>query len=101
VSAAVVPGVARAGHEDEVARVGSQLAGYFGVFHRLMASRLKDVPAADAARLRLITQELKESCCRSEHTFAHAQQILTHLGSGTRARAPMACTQYCFIRRTM
>ena len=36
--------------------MGSSLAGYFGVFHRLLASRLKEVPAASASRLAAIAQ---------------------------------------------
>lgn len=51
--------ILRAGHEDEVASVGASLASYFGVFHRLMTNRLKEVPTADAARLRALTAELK------------------------------------------
>lgn len=70
-----------AGHEDEVASVGSSLAGYFGVFHRLMASRLKEVPMAGAARLAAIAEELADSCGGAEHSFTHAVQLLTHLGA--------------------
>lgn len=72
---------ATAGHEDEVASVGSSLAGYFGVFHRLMASRLKEVPMAGAERLAAIADELADSCGGAEHSFTHAVQLLTHLGS--------------------
>lgn len=35
------PSHSRQGHEDEVARVGSSLASYFAVFHRLLSMRLK------------------------------------------------------------
>lgn len=71
--------ILHAGYEDEVARVGSSLAGYFGVFHRLLASRLKQVPAAKAAQLAAITVELRDSCCGAEHSYVHAQQLLAAL----------------------
>ena len=64
-----------------MASVGSSLAGYFGVFHRLMASRLKEVPTAGAARLAAIVGELADSCGGAEHSFTHAVQLLTHLGA--------------------
>lgn len=51
--------ILRAGHEDEVASVGSSLASYFGVFHRLMTNRLKEVPTANPARLQALVAELK------------------------------------------
>ena len=53
--------ILKAGHEDEVASVGSSLASYFGVFHRLMANRLKEVPQADGPRLEKLAAELKVS----------------------------------------
>eukprot|EP00983_Pelagomonas_calceolata_P112221 1159863-Pelagomonas_calceolata.AAC.11 len=37
---------AKKGHEDEVASVGSSLASYFTVFHRLLATRLRAALAA-------------------------------------------------------
>eukprot|EP00208_Stichococcus_sp_RCC1054_P007334 CAMPEP_0206143588 /NCGR_PEP_ID=MMETSP1473-20131121/21097_1 /ASSEMBLY_ACC=CAM_ASM_001109 /TAXON_ID=1461547 /ORGANISM="Stichococcus sp, Strain RCC1054" /LENGTH=254 /DNA_ID=CAMNT_0053539063 /DNA_START=124 /DNA_END=885 /DNA_ORIENTATION=+ len=73
--------ILRAGFEDEVASVGSSLAGYFGVFHRLMASRLKQVPTARSMeRLQAIASELQDSCCGAEHSCAHALQLLHLLG---------------------
>ena len=51
--------ILRQGHEDEVASIGSSLASYFGVFHRLLAARLKEVPSASPARLRQLSTELK------------------------------------------
>lgn len=51
--------ILQAGHEDEVASVGSSLASYFGVFHRLMANRLKEVAAADTDRVESLAAELK------------------------------------------
>ena len=60
--------------------MGSSLAGYFGVFHRLMASRLKEVPTAGAGRLAAIAGELQDSCCSAEHSYAHATQLLVALG---------------------
>lgn len=71
--------ILHAGYEDEVASVGSSLAGYFEVFHRLMASRLKQVPSAGAAQLAIIATELRDSCCGAEHSYVHAQQLLAAL----------------------
>ena len=51
--------ILRAGHEEEVAEVGPSLASYFGVIHRLMATRLREAVGADAPRLRRIAQDLK------------------------------------------
>ena len=53
--------ILKAGHEDEVAGVGSSLASYFGVFHRLLANRLKEVPQASPERLDALAAELKAS----------------------------------------
>ena len=53
--------ILRQGHEDEVASIGSSLASYFGVFHRLLANRLREVPSASVARLRQISTELRVS----------------------------------------
>ncbi len=76
----VLSSLSTTGHEDEVASVGSSLAGYFGVFHRLMASRLKEVPTASAARLAAIAAELQDSCCGAEHSYVHAAQLLAKIG---------------------
>ncbi|KAK9909351.1 hypothetical protein WJX75_000889 [Coccomyxa subellipsoidea] len=81
--------ILHAGHENEVASVGPSLASYFGVFHRLMANRLKEVAQADADRVDSLAAELKETCCQGQHTYVHAQQILTEVGQhprGTRFR---------------
>lgn len=51
--------ILRQGHEDEVASIGSSLASYFGVFHRLLANRLGEVPSANIGRLRQISTELR------------------------------------------
>ena len=46
------------GHHDEVASVGSRLAGYFEVFHNLMAKRLEEMLQADDNRMSALTTEL-------------------------------------------
>ena len=51
--------ILQAGHEDEVANLGSSLASYFSVVHRLLTNRLKQVPQADAALLQSLAFELK------------------------------------------
>lgn len=60
--------------------MGSSLAGYFGVFHRLMAGRLRAAASAQPQALPPLLAELQESCCQAEHTYAHAQQLLSDLG---------------------
>ena len=50
--------ILRQGHEDEVASIGSSLASYFGVFHRLLANKLSEVPTASLHRLQGIVKEL-------------------------------------------
>ncbi|EFN60006.1 hypothetical protein CHLNCDRAFT_133173 [Chlorella variabilis] len=68
------------GREKEVAAVGGSLAGYFGVFHRLMAAKLREAAAAgDDEGLAALTRSLKEDCCASQHTYVHAQQVLCEL----------------------
>ena len=42
-----------------MANLGSSLASYFSVFHRLLTNRLKQVPQADAALLQSLAAELK------------------------------------------
>ena len=65
----------------QVAAVGGSLAGYFGVFHRLMAAKLREAAAApDERQLAALCRVLKEDCCASQHTYVHAQQVLGELG---------------------
>ena len=60
----------------QVAAVGGSLAGYFGVFHRLMAAKLREAAAAaDERALEALARGLKEDCCASQHTYVHAQQV--------------------------
>lgn len=47
-----------AGHDDEVASVGSRLAGYFEVFHNLMVKRLEEMLHVDDARMQVLSKEL-------------------------------------------
>ncbi len=58
--------VLRAGHEGEVAGVGASLASYFGVFQRLMANRLREVPDAGPARLAGLATELQARGSRGQ-----------------------------------
>ncbi|KAK9864357.1 hypothetical protein WJX84_002228 [Apatococcus fuscideae] len=67
------------GHDQEVASIGSNLAGYFGVYHRTVATRLKKAVGATVKELEALTSELKESVCQGEHTYVHAQHLLSHL----------------------
>ena len=56
--------------------MGGSLAGYFGVFHRLMAAKLREAAAAaDERALEALARGLKEDCCASQHTYVHAQQV--------------------------
>lgn len=70
-----------AGHDDEVASVGSRLAGYFEVFYNLMVKRLEEMLHGDDARMQVLSKELMDICCSSQHTYAHAQQLLKELGA--------------------
>ena len=80
--------ILKAGHEDEVASVGSSLASYFGVFHRLMANRLKEVPQADGPRLEKLAAELKVS------DIASSTWIITpHQGGDSDVTALPSCTR--------
>ena len=55
-----------AGHDEEVAAVGSRLAGYFEVFHNLMVKRLQEMLHASEERMPALTKELMVSlACRS------------------------------------
>lgn len=59
--------------------MGSSLAGFFGVFHRLLAARLKEAATAGEAALQSLCAELRDSCCQSQHTYVHAQLLLREL----------------------
>lgn len=66
------------GYEDEVAQVGGSLASYFDVYHRLLASRLSAAAQAhDAKQLRSIAREIAGSSVDNQHTYVHAQQLLS------------------------
>lgn len=47
------------GREQEVAAVGSSLAGFFGVFHRLLAARLREAATANEKQLAALSEQLK------------------------------------------
>ncbi len=70
--------ILQAGHEDEVASVGSSLASYFGVFHRLMANRLKEVAAADTDRVESLAAELKVRLEASTYTVSNIKTSVVH-----------------------
>ena len=73
--------ILQAGHEDEVANLGSSLASYFSVFHRLLTNRLKQVPQADAALLQSLAAELK----------------VKHLSIWTAVDWLLCCRLFCLI----
>lgn len=50
-----------AGHDEEVAAVGSRLAGYFEVFHNLMVKRLEEMLHASEERMPALSKELMVS----------------------------------------
>ena len=62
--------------------MGSSLAGIFEVFHRVLATRLREAATAEPAALPALVAAICESCGRSEHTYLHAQQLLSELGQG-------------------
>jgi hypothetical protein len=66
------------GYEDEVAHVGGSLASYFDVYHRLLASRLAAAASAkDTKQLQSIANEIVGSSVDNQHTYVHAQQLLS------------------------
>ncbi len=62
--------------------MGSSLAGIFEVFHRVLATRLREAATAEPAVLPALVAAICESCGRAEHTYLHAQQLLLELGRG-------------------
>lgn len=93
--------ILKMGHSDEVAQVGSSLASYFSVFHRLLTTRLRAMalsflPLASeeiqepfnaskaAMKLGVLTSDLVDSCAKSAHTFFFAQLLLSNLGNHPR-----------------
>ena len=74
--------ILQAGHEDEVANLGSSLASYFSVFHRLLTNRLKQVPQANTALLQSLTAELKVeplNVCQNGSPTASVLQLVLPL----------------------
>lgn len=66
-----------------MAQVGSSLASYFDVYHRLLASRLAAAArATDKQQLRSIAGDIVESSVAHQHTYVHAQQLLTGVWLG-------------------
>lgn len=58
--------------------MGASLASYFDVYHRLLASRLQAAAKAkDEKQLRSIAGEIVASSVDHQHTYVHAQQLLT------------------------
>lgn len=59
-------------------QVGGSLASYFDVYHRLLASRLAAAArATDAKQLRTIAKEIVGGSVDNQHTYVHAQELLT------------------------
>ncbi len=80
--------ILQTGHEEEVASIGSSLASYFSVFHRLLTNRLKQVPQADAATLQSLAAELKVRLC----IVVYLQQMLAWATAWSPTSAgPTAC----------
>ena len=65
--------------------MGSSLAGVFEVFHRVLATRLREAATAEPAALPAIVA-VCDSCARSEHTYLHAQQLLSGSGAARTVR---------------
>mmetsp|Transcript_35814 Transcript_35814/g.91489 ORF Transcript_35814/g.91489 Transcript_35814/m.91489 type:complete len:357 (+) Transcript_35814:434-1504(+) len=68
------------GHENEVANVGSSLSGYFGVFHRLMVTRLRCVKGLSQSNFQAEIASIANSCSQDLHSYAHMQMVATELG---------------------
>jgi negative elongation factor C/D len=68
------------GREAEVAAVGASLVSHFGVFHRLLAAKLRELAAADSEETLLqIGRELAGMAAQSQHAYAYTQQLLAAL----------------------
>eukprot|EP00775_Hariotina_reticulata_P012244 gene12244-12381_t len=70
--------ILKQGHQEEVSLVGGALASYFEVYHRLLATRLLAAVGSNSVRqLQDLAAEIADSCGSSQHTYVHAQQVLT------------------------
>ncbi|KAL6780396.1 hypothetical protein ACKKBF_B13315 [Auxenochlorella protothecoides x Auxenochlorella symbiontica] len=70
------------GREAEVAAVGPRLGSYFGVFHRLMVTRLSAALASTSEReLDKLSAEIQQNASQSQHTYIHVQSVLQSLGA--------------------
>ncbi len=66
------------------ARHQHSLSGYFGVFHRLLIRRLRDLNTlhgTDHPALDQLARDVADSVCPSQHTYVHAQLLLQALGA--------------------
>lgn len=66
-----------AGHDEEVAAVGSRLAGYFEVFHNLMVKRLEEMLHAPEERMPALAKELMVSLACLAFMMKHQQYEAT------------------------
>ena len=84
--------------------MGASLAAYFGVFHRLLAARLREAASTpDEARLAWLSTELAEGAAASQHAYVHTQLLLRAAaapragaggGGGGAAGAPAAAPRF-------
>lgn len=70
--------ILKAGHDDEVASVGSRLSGYFEVFHNLMEKRLEEMLTADDARMQVLSRELLVNTCYV-CIWSHKHHVNSHI----------------------
>ena len=66
-----------AGHDEEVAAVGSRLAGYFEVFHNLMVKRLEEMLHASEERMPALAKELMVGLACLAFMMKHQQYRAT------------------------
>jgi len=87
------------GLEAEVASVGSSLASYFSVFHRLLIARLRAAAAlcsseGQVSELSSLAKELVDTCSPNLHTYLHAQ--VSKLGTTYIVVSNILLTSYNF-----
>lgn len=76
--------VMQPGRDMEVVALGPSLVGHFGVFHRLLSVRLKQIASShDQHTLQRLSDELCAAAGRSQHAYVHTQLMLNELSNNS------------------
>ena len=84
-----------AGHHDEVASVGSRLAGYFEVFHNLMVKRLEEMLHVDDGRMQVLSRELMVGTLAASPDCQIATQPFVVIYTGASLIHMKGCCRHC------